>query len=285
MLNLVALRGYVQLTRPSAPLLIAVATFIGQAIALKGIPEPSIFVFPALAASLTTASSFVINDYIDVDIDRINNPGKPIPSGVIQRRSALYVGIALFLAGFLASLKTTLLAISMLVGTYGLTVYYNLYGKKRGLLGNIIVAFCVSMAFAYGSVSAINSVDTIVFYISLLSFLMNLGREIVQSIQDMEGDRRQGVRSVAILHGSRFAAILGSSICAATLILAPIIFLYPFRDFELLYSIIFVPEIGALFSIYTLLKMPTKEGATRFIKQINIWTAMILLAIIVIAVS
>ncbi len=280
MLNCVSLKGYMQLTRPSAPLLIAVATFTGQVMALDRIPEASILIFPVLAASLITASSFVINDYIDADVDKINRPERPIPSGVVQRRSALHLGIALFFAGFLASLGTNPMATFMLVGTYMVTMYYNLYGKKRGLLGNVIVAFCVSMAFAYGSVSAINFVVIEVFYISLVSFLLNLGREVVQSIQDMEGDKVGGVRSVAILYGPRFAAVLGSSICASGLIIGPILFLYPFRDIEPIFYMILIPEVGALFSIYHFLKRPTKEGAMRFIKQINIWTAMILLTIL-----
>lgn len=121
--NLVLVKGYVQLIRPLAFVLMGLATFIGQIIALKSIPEISTLLFPVLASSLVTASSFAINDYFDVEIDRINKPEKPIPSGTISRKSTLYFGIALFLAGFLASLTTNFIATSLLLGTYGLSVF------------------------------------------------------------------------------------------------------------------------------------------------------------------
>lgn len=167
----------------------------------------------------------------------------------------------------------------------GYPFFYNIYGKRTGLLGNIIVSFCVSMAFVYGLITATNSIDTIVLYISLLSFFKNLGREIVQSIQDMDGDKLAGVRSVALVYGPRFAAILGSITCAITLILAPIIFLYQLRNVSSLFLVVLVPEIGFLFSSYLLLRRPTKESASRFVKQVNLWTVMILIALIVIISS
>jgi geranylgeranylglycerol-phosphate geranylgeranyltransferase len=149
--------------------------------------------------------------------------------------------------------------------------------KKTGLFGNIIVAFCVSIAFLYGSISVTNFIDFTGFSLSFLSFFANLGREITQSIQDMEGDKLKGIRSVALVHGPRFAAILGSLCCGITIFLSPILFLYPFNNASFQYLIVLFPEVGFLFS---LLKESTKDRAAKFIKQVNLWTTMILIAII-----
>ena len=169
--NLALFKAYVQLTRPLGIILIGFATVVGQIMALKRLPESFMLVFPLLASALATASSFAINDYLDVDIDRINNPERPIPSGVVSRKSALRFGIALFLAGFFASLPTNFMATCILTVTYGLSVFYSLFAKRTGLFGNIIVAFCVSIGFVYGSISVTNSINPTVLYLSLLSFL------------------------------------------------------------------------------------------------------------------
>ena len=281
--HLALFKAYVQLTRPLGIILIGFATVVGQIMALKRLPESFMLVFPLLASALATASSFAINDYLDVDIDRINNPERPIPSGVVSRESALRFGIALFLAGFFASLPTNFMATCILTVTYGLSVFYSLFAKRTGLFGNIIVAFCVSIGFVYGSISVTNSINPTVLYLSLLSFFANLGREITQSIQDMDGDKLKGVRSVALVHGSRFAAILGSFCCGVTIFLGPILFLYPFENAGFPYLIVLFPEVGFLFSIFFLLKEPTRERALKFIKQVNLWTVMILVALILLA--
>jgi len=273
-------KAYVQLTRPLGLILIGFATIIGQIVALKRLPEPSMFVFPLLASVLATASSFVINDYLDADIDSINKPERPIPSGVISRKSAFRFGIALFLASFWASLATNFIAVCVLMFTYWLSIFYSVFAKRTGLFGNIIVAFCVSIAFLYGSISVTNSIDFAGFSLSFLSFFANLGREITQSIQDMDGDKLKGIRSVALVHGPHFAAILGSLCCGITIFLGPILFFYPSKTASFQYLIVLFPEVGFLFSIFSLLKEPTKDRAAKFIKQVNLWTAMILVAII-----
>jgi len=271
-------KGYFLLMRPPAIAIMGFATFVGQTIALKSIPELQVILFPVLSSALVTASSFAVNDYFDFNIDRINKPEKPIPSGAVSKGSALVFGVALFFAGFTASLATNLAATLLLLATYTLTVLYNTYGKKTGLLGNVIVSFSVSMAFVYGSLTAINSLEPMVFFVSFLSFFINLGREIVQGIQDMEGDRSEGVRSVALVYGPRYAAALGSASIAVPLTTAPLMLLYTSVTTTLLFSLIILSEVGFVISCYLLLRKPTKEAASKFIKQVNLWTVIILAA-------
>ncbi|MCX8183710.1 MAG: UbiA family prenyltransferase [Crenarchaeota archaeon] len=71
--------GYVRLTRPLGALLIGLATFLGQVVALEGLPTLPLVIFPFLASVFITASSFAFNDYFDFEIDRVNKPDRPIP--------------------------------------------------------------------------------------------------------------------------------------------------------------------------------------------------------------
>ncbi|MCX8189521.1 MAG: UbiA family prenyltransferase [Nitrososphaeria archaeon] len=272
--------SYIRLIRPSAPILISLVTFTGQTISLKAFPNFELILFPLLTSFLLTASSFVINDYLDFEIDCINRPNAPIPSGQVSRNSALYFGIILFILGFLSSIMLNWLAMLIALCTFLLSILYSLYGKKYGLLGNIIVSYCVSMTFIFGSITATGLIEPFIIAIFILSFFANLGREITQSISDMEGDKVKKVRSVAIIYGPKAAAILASVCYLITVFLGPMVFLYLFNKLDMLRaSFVLASEIGFFYSIFFLIKYPSKERAMMTVKQINLWTIIVLVVI------
>jgi len=158
-----------------------------------------------------------------------------------------------------------------------------------GFLGNITVALCVSIVFIYGSLTATGVVYPMVFNIAWISFLINLGREVVQNIQDMEGDVWRHVKSVAITYGPRAATLLGSLFTLLGLVLGPLLFLNQFTgnyDFYIYTQIlILVPQIGLVYSVIMLLRKPTPMNASRFIRRANIFTGLILLVLVLVFVS
>jgi 4-hydroxybenzoate polyprenyltransferase len=105
---------------------------------------------------------------------------------------------------FLTSLE------KLLNSMYALSILYSLRLKGTGLLDNITVALCVSALFTCESPTATGWFNLTVLKIAWISFFINLGRGVIQGIQDVEGDRSRRVRSVAIAYGSETAAKLGS---------------------------------------------------------------------------
>ena len=176
----------------------------------------------------------------------------------------------------LASLQTELISIIVLHATYALSILYSLRLKNTGLLGNIIVTFCVSTALIYGSLTATGGVDPLVLNIAGISFFINLGREVIQSVQDMKGDMMRGVKSVAITHGLRAAAVLGSLFMLLGVILGPLVLLNQLTGLQHHYILILIPQFGLVYSIIMLLRQPTQENASRFIRHANTWTGLIL---------
>lgn len=92
----------------------------------------------------------IFNDFFDLEVDRINTPDKPIPSGKVSPKEAVVFGfitglIALFLAGLIAPL---VFVISLVLWFLGFL--YNWKPKANGLLGNMIVATNVAMTFIMG---------------------------------------------------------------------------------------------------------------------------------------
>jgi len=169
----------------------------------------------------------------------------------------------------LASLQTELISIIVLHATYALSILYSLRLKNTGLLGNIIVTFCVSTALIYGSLTATGGVDPLVLNIAGISFFINLGREVIQSVQDMKGDMMRGVKSVAITHGLRAAAVLGSLFMLLGVILGPLVLLNQLTELQHHYILILIPQFGLVYSIIMLLRQPTQENASRFIRHAN----------------
>ncbi|MHA1452730.1 MAG: UbiA family prenyltransferase, partial [Promethearchaeota archaeon] len=96
---------------------------------------------------LTAAASNVINDVFDIEIDTINRPNRPIPSGKIRKKNAIIYASLLMGLGLIISIPLGLLTpnpilIPILVIFFGFIGFlYSWKGKRSGFLGNIIVGF------------------------------------------------------------------------------------------------------------------------------------------------
>src|SRR5436190_18877518 len=127
------LSAYLTLLRPPNTIMIGLGVVIGEAIGLGMLPGIREALFGFLTASLMMAGTMVANDVYDVEIDRVNSPQRPLPSGTIKTGEAIVLAVALSAAaiGFsaLLGLWTLLAALLALV----LMVYYNTRGKKTGL--------------------------------------------------------------------------------------------------------------------------------------------------------
>jgi 4-hydroxybenzoate polyprenyltransferase len=99
---------------------------------------------------------------------------------------------------------------------------YSAYLKTRPLVGNIAIALLTALAFIYGGYVTGNPAAAIIP--AGFAFLINLIREIVKDIQDVEGDKKAGVSTFPIKYGFQKSKIL---IVISTIILI-LYTLYPF---------------------------------------------------------
>src|SRR5207245_4156645 len=100
--------------------------------------------------------------------------------------------------------------------------YYNTRGKKTGLIGNAVVSFNVALPFFYGGL-AVNSIGPLLFIFSVVAFLANFAREVAKGIADVKGDNLRQVRTLAVVRGTKVAALTstGLFIIAGLLSLLP----------------------------------------------------------------
>lgn len=270
-------RGAIRLSRPVNSGMMGLAVLIGEAITLQGglLHLPSLLGF--VTAFALTASSMVLNDYYDREVDAVNEPGRPIPRGVIRPGEALGFTVVLAGVGLAAAAFANLSSLVVAGFSLGLSSYYSMEGKKSGLLGNFMVSGCVAVPFLYGAfvVGAVPGGLLIVF--ALLAFLSNTGREVIKGIADVEGDRVRGVRTLALTAGPERAAYLAAALYGAAVAIS----VYPLVGgwvSSLYLPFIVAADLGFLYSALTIVRKPTKGDAKRTKKVSLIWMLLGLVA-------
>jgi geranylgeranylglycerol-phosphate geranylgeranyltransferase len=143
-----------------------------------------------------------------------------------------------------------------------ITAIYLTVGKRTGLPGNFLVSICVAIPFVYGSIVAVHSVSLNVLLFASMAFLSNTGREITKGIVDVNGDRAEGVKTLAVRYGEKKAAV------SATVFFLIAVALTPVTWFLGLVSIWFVPfvivtDAGLVGCSTLLLKDPSRENSRR----------------------
>ena len=260
------LKGLIKLLRFELPFSAGVCVVMGQMFALGKFASIFITLSGFVSVFLVSASILVLNDYFDVETDRINAPHRPIPSKLVRPNEALFFSIFLLFTGLLLSylINTTVLLISIVLSIIGFL--YNRYYKKSGLPGNLMVSFSVGMTFIYGSASVGMPFNKIALYFGVIAALVDLGEEIAADSMDVKGDKLIGSNSLAIKYGKSTALKISGSIFYFVILLSIIPFIINW--FSIIYLIpIGIMDISIAYSTLKLLNSKNDEGR-KFIRWI-----------------
>jgi geranylgeranylglycerol-phosphate geranylgeranyltransferase len=132
------------------------------------------------------AAGNMMNDYFDRELDKINHPERPIPSGGLQAKDVIITVGLIYLLLILLGILVNLMMLIILVIALMLMVGYEVSLKRQGFIGNITISILVALLFMFGAAAV--SEFGVVLFLSLLAFLATLTREIVKDIEDIEGD-------------------------------------------------------------------------------------------------
>ncbi len=176
----------------------------GEILALGHLPPSGMALLGFMTGFFVSGSANISNDYFDRDVDSVNRPDRPLPSGRVSV-AELWTLFLVFAAAGLASaalLGPAVLALAAAV--WGVALLYNVRLKEAGLPGNLAVAFCVSMTIIIGGAVA-GAVNGLVLTFGALAFLFDLGEEIASDAMDVEGDSVRSSRSIAARSGRAHA--------------------------------------------------------------------------------
>lgn len=261
MKNMEKITGIIQLIRPINCIVMGVAVLVGIIVAAQTfLLDGKTTLLGFITGFTFLAAANAVNDYYDRNIDAVNEPNRPIPSGVIKPKEALSYVFILSAIGFLTAFLTNIQCLAIAIVAWFLSMYYAMMGKSTDMFGNLIVSICVALPFIYGGFAVESGLSLILVLFALMAFFSTIGREVTKGIVDVEGDKLQSVKTVAVLYGSRTAA----ATAAFFYIVAVVISLFPWalREVSVWYlPIVILADVGFIASSILLLRDYSRENA------------------------
>ncbi|MCX7728409.1 MAG: geranylgeranylglycerol-phosphate geranylgeranyltransferase [Bacteroidia bacterium] len=203
------------------------------------------------------AGGYVINDYFDLKIDKINKPDEVVLEKQIHRKAAilwhLFFSIIGYAGGFYLSIKIGHMSLSLiqLISILLLLFYSNIL-KRIFILGNITIAVLSGLLpllpyiyskFLYPDISIVTA--NALISLSAFAFFTTLIRELVKDIEDIKGDKSGNRKTIPVVWG-----FLASKIIVFFLLLLLIIFLMPFLVYYIIKENIHASLYNTVFLIF-----------------------------------
>lgn len=248
-----------KLLRFELPVAAGVCVIMGQLLAAGKFAPIDVTILGFMSVFLISASILVLNDYFDVETDKVNAPHRPIPSNLVSPSEALIFAISLLAIGLSLSYSITRVTFFISISLAIVGFLYNRYFKKTGLPGNFMVSFSVGMTFIYGGASVGLPFNKIVLLFGFIAALIDLAEEIAADAMDVKGDAIINSNSIAIKHGKRKAITVSFYIFMTVILLSVIPFL--FKWFSPVYLIpILIMDLSIAYPAIKFLKSKGEEG-------------------------
>ena len=220
MLNYQKIKGLIKLLRPELPFAAGVSVILGEIIAFGNLPSFSELTLGFMWGFFLSGSAMILNDYFDIEVDKVNAPNRPLPSGLISSGTAIVFTIVISLLGLLVSFFINRMAVLLYITFWIIGFLYNWKFKEKVLLGNIFVSFSVAITIILGGIVVGNPWNIATLIFSMMLFVFNLGEEIAADAMDIEGDKKRNIKSIAILVGRKKALYISFSLFITFIVLS-----------------------------------------------------------------
>ncbi len=258
-MNSKKVKGIFQLFRLELPFSAGVCVVFGQMLALGNFASIYKTGMGFFAVFFISASALILNDYFDIETDKMNAPERPLPSNLVTPKEVIIITAIVSLTGLLISFIINYIAFLAAVLLLVIGFLYNWKYKKTGLPGNLMVSFSVGMTFVFGGISVNYPLEKTVLFFALISALINLGEEIAADAMDVKGDLLIDSNSLAIKYGKNWALQISSLIFFFVILLSFIPFILSWFSLTFLLPIL-IMDAAIAYSILRLLKSNDTEG-------------------------
>jgi len=207
--------SYARLFRIEHALLLAVAVLIGELLSGQ-LPALPLLLCSLAVPVFIEMGSFALNDYFDVKTDKANKrKDRPIAGGEISPQAALIAASLCYIIGIAAAFPLPSAALYITLLFAFLSIAYNFKLKELPLVGNIYIAASMAIPFLFGNLVVAPEIFSRIWAIAIVAFVSGLGREIIKSAEDMEGDvLHRNARTLPVVIGRQ------NSLCLAALLYA-----------------------------------------------------------------
>lgn len=182
-------------------------------------PDLAVALWGCLSMLLLVMAGNADNDICDLAVDRVNRPTRPLPAGILKAGQVRIASIFLYGLSFIAAAIATPFH-GILVACMVLLLFaYNRRLKGLPLVGNLAVSFLCGLAIYFPEFPSRpwNTLPAFVF-----AFFATFAREVVKDMEDMEGDRGAGLRTLPLVFSIQAARKLAFSLVAILLAILPL---------------------------------------------------------------
>ncbi len=176
-----------KLTRIEHSIMLCVAVLAAELMS-GGLPALPILILSLITPIFISMGAFAINDYFDVEVDRLNEKKRPLVVGELSPKSALYITAVSMIVGLAASVFINPFAFVIAVIFCVLSLLYGYKLKELLLWGNAYIAFSMAIPFIFGNYVVSGVLHASIIFVSAMIFLSGLSREIHGTIRDLKGD-------------------------------------------------------------------------------------------------
>ena len=279
-MNIKKIKGLVRLFRPDLSLAAGLCTVGGQIIASGGLAPWLVTLAGFLCAFACSGSALVVNDYFDFEVDKVNAPERPLPSGVVTKREAALLGIVLSILGLAAATLLGPLCFAFAAVFWAIGFLYNWRYKESGLPGNLMVSSSVAFTFLLGAMTVGQPWNALVWIFAMMSFFIDLGEDITGDALDLEGDQQRGAKSIALSKGKPFALRMAVILWGVVILLGWIPVVFGWMGLPYMVTIL---AVDALIIFYSMKMLHTDNVSTQrqCMKGIYIGATLIVLAFLI----
>ncbi|MCX6770036.1 MAG: UbiA family prenyltransferase [Candidatus Micrarchaeota archaeon] len=262
------LSAYARLFRIEHAMMLAVAVVIAELLVsgAQSVPLPAL---PLLLLSLCVPifmemGSFALNDYFDVKADKENRrKDRPIAFGEISPKTALFLAAACYILGVAAAFPLPLLALEITAVFAFLSLAYNFKLKELPLVGNAYIAASMAIPFIFGNFTVSSQLYLPALAIACVAFVAGLGREIIKSAEDVEGDvKHRNARTLPAVLGVKNSAYIAAACYIALIPLSFLPFALGLRTNLLALSLVALASLSFAAMAILAVKSQKKENLT-----------------------
>jgi 4-hydroxybenzoate polyprenyltransferase len=181
------LSAVLRLTRVEHSLMLVIAVIAAELV-VGSIPPWPVFILALVPPVLISMASFAINDYYDVETDRMNRKKRPLVEGTLTPKGARNIAATCFVAGVAASALINAYAFVIALIFASLAFLYSYKLKTMLLVGNAYIALTMVIPFVYGDLVVARYIAPNIVLIAFVIFLSGLAREIHGMVRDRRGD-------------------------------------------------------------------------------------------------
>jgi 4-hydroxybenzoate polyprenyltransferase len=163
------------------------------------------FIVATLNTLLIMSSSMVLNDLFDIEVDKINNPTRPLITGEITKKEAFLLSLGLLSITEILSFLYFPRFLQYIIHAAILNIIaYTPFLKKIPIIKNISCAALISFSVIFSGLATnmniVGKIDYLMTFVRLL-FFGSLYNEIILDIRDYDGDKMNGINTIPVVFG------------------------------------------------------------------------------------